>query len=242
MKAFKIGTSLVCVVSFGGLLWQWTVANRLRSENEALRAELNVARAEMAQPAAPEPEAVRSAEASATELARLRAEVATLRAAAKELETTKARAAQLQAQNQQLRSKAEGSPTAAAPSAPVTADSFPRESWAFAGYGSPEAALVSAIWSMREGNPKTYLEGLSPEEQARMSQVWGNKPEAEIAAKHQSDVSKITSFRIVDRQEVSPEQVVMSVYIGGVERLERVSMRKVGTDWKFGGFVREASQ
>ena len=67
-------------------------------------------------------------------------------------------------------------------------DRIAREQWSNAGYASPEAALVSAIWSMREGNPKSYLESLSPEEQQRMSKVWEGKTEQEIVAKHQQDV------------------------------------------------------
>ena len=75
-----------------------------------------------------------------------------------------------------------------------------------------------------------------------MSQAWAGKNEGDVAAKHQNDVSKITSIRVVDRHEVSPDQVMMSIYIGGVDRLEKVSMQRVGTDWKFGGFVREAKK
>ena len=117
-------------------------------------------------------------------------------------------------------------------------DQFPKESWNFAGYASPEAALVSAIWSMKEGNPKTYLDSLSPDEQARMAKVWENKSEAEIAAKHQSDVSSISAFRILERQNVTDNEVLMNVYIEGVGRMEKVSMKRVGNDWKFGGFIR----
>ena len=34
----------------------------------------------------------------------------------------------------------------------------------------------------------------------------------------------------------------MSVYIDGVDRTEKVSMKRVGNDWKFGGFIREPKQ
>jgi hypothetical protein len=116
---------------------------------------------------------------------------------------------------------------------------FPRESWNFAGYKSPENALVSAIWSMREGDPKTYFNSLTPEEQARLAKQWENRPENEIAAKHQSDVSKITSMQILDRQPVSEDEMTMSVYIGGVDRTEKVRMQRVDGEWKFGGYIRE---
>ena len=92
---------------------------------------------------------------------------------------------------------------------------------------------------MREGNPKTYIDSLSPEEQARMTKSWENRSATEIAAKHQADVARITSVSVMERQEISPNETVMSVYIEGVQRLEKVSMKRIGNDWKFGGFIRE---
>lgn len=91
---------------------------------------------------------------------------------------------------------------------------------------------------MREGNPQTYLQSLSPEEQARLAKSWQNKPETEIVAKHQSDVAAITGLRVLDRQTVSPNEVLMNVYIEGVGRMEKVSMKLIGNEWKFGGYIR----
>jgi len=92
---------------------------------------------------------------------------------------------------------------------------------------------------MKEGNPKTYLDSLAPEEKARMAKVWENKSEAEIAAKHQQDVSAITGMRILDRTTVAPDQVQMNVYIQGADRMEKVSMILVNNEWKFGGYIRD---
>lgn len=241
MKALGAAAGLGLLALGFTLAWQWNIAVELRRENEQLRAELSGERSEASHKNTDVAQVSRQGdEATTTEIAKLRSEITQLRSTAKELEALKMRLAQLQAdgRRQDSRLGAEITPPTANPPAEVT-ESFPRESWAFAGYGSPESALLSAIWAMREGNPKTYLESLSPAEQARMAQLWENKPEGEVAAKHQSDVSKITSFRILDRQEVSPEQVVMSVYISGVDRLEKVAMQKVGDDWKFAGFMRD---
>ena len=71
-----------------------------------------------------------------------------------------------------------------------------------------------------------------------MLQEWGNKPENELAAKHQQDVANITAVRILDRQSAAPGEVTMNVYIEGVGRMEKVLMKQIGNDWKFGGFVR----
>jgi hypothetical protein len=39
---------------------------------------------------------------------------------------------------------------------------------------------------------------------------------------------------------VSPDEVLMSIYVEGVRRMEVVSMKRVGNEWKFGGFRRNA--
>jgi hypothetical protein len=36
--------------------------------------------------------------------------------------------------------------------------------------------------------------------------------------------------------------MVMSVYIDGVDRMEKVSMKRVNNEWKFGGYIREPAQ
>ena len=95
---------------------------------------------------------------------------------------------------------------------------------------------------MKEGNPKTYLESLAPEEQARMSKVWENKSEAEIAAKHQSDVAAISGMQILGRKAISADEIQMNVYIQGPDRLEIVSMKQIDGQWKFGGFIRDAKK
>ena len=210
----------------------------LQQENASLRAEVEALRASSA-----EAEAARAAEskrlqAGAQDAARLRGEVTQLRTTAKDAEKLRAENQQLRNDNQKLRGAAA---TANTPPAqpPPQPGSFPRESWSLAGYMSPESALVSAIWSMQQGNPKQYFDSLTPEEQLRMTKVWEGKSAEEIAAKHQNDTSKITGMKVLTHETVSADEVRMGVFIEGVDRTENVSMKRVGTDWKFGGFIRE---
>ena len=211
---------------------------QLQAENERLRAEVAEFKARTAESDAAREAELKRAQSDAQDVARLRGEITQLRNSAKEAEKLRAENQQLRSENQKLRGAAAATPTPA-PAAVPQEGSFPRESWAFFGYGSPDAALMSAIWSMQQGNPKQYFDSLTAEEQARMAKVWENKPEAEIAAKHQADVSKITGMRVLNRQEISAEEIQMSVYMDGVDRTEKVSMKRVGNEWKFGGFIRE---
>jgi hypothetical protein len=212
----------------------------LQSENESLRAEIAALKARSTESDATREAELKRLQSDAQDAARLRGEVTQLRNAAKDAEKLRAENQQLRTENQKLRGAAAPANAAAAP-APATG-TFPRESWAFAGYTSPESALVSAIWSMQQGNPKQYFDSLTPEEQTRMAKVWENKSEAELAAKHQADVSQIKGMRVLEKQELSVDEVQMSVYIEGVDRTEKVSMKRVGNDWKFGGFIREPKQ
>ena len=72
-----------------------------------------------------------------------------------------------------------------------------------------------------------------------MAKVWEGKSQEEIAAKHQNDTAKITGMRVLNQQAISADEVQMSVYIEGVDRAEKLSMKRIGQDWKFGGFMRE---
>lgn len=240
MKASGLIGGFIAIAAIGVAVVQWNAAQELRAEIAALRAQAETSAPTAGSDAAERDAELQSLRKEVQELVRLRGEVTQLRTSAKEADKLRAQVQQLQAESQQARAGAAAASTPARAASP--ADTFHRDSWTFAGYASPESALVSAIWAMREGNPKTYLDSLAPEEQARMSQAWAGKNEADVAAKHQSDVSKITSIRVVDRQEVSPDHVTMSVYIGGVDRLEKVSMQRVGNDWKFGGFLRDAKK
>lgn len=239
MKAMRLFVAVLLAAASALAVVGWRKAAALEAEAQALRAQHEEAKQAAATASAEEArkasEQQQKAQTLTRELMQLRGEVTQLRTGGKD-------AAELRAENQRLRNqllKAQPGEAGAAAVRETPKDHFPRENWTFAGYGTPESALVSAVWAMKEGDPKTYLESLSPEEQQRMAKVWENKSETEIAAKHQSDVGPIKGVRILETQNVSPEEVVMNVYIDGVERLEKVSMKKVGEDWKFGGFIRE---
>ena len=231
---------------FGAL--QWQTAKKLRAENQALREQLSKAEADLVA-AAGESRLQRDAEVSRLkkqleELHQLRGDVARLRGQADE-------AARLRTANERLRARtaaepspstADGFPAPAGSPPAVASNSFPKENWSFAGYETPESALVTAIWAMQQGTPETYLDSLAPEEQLRMAQRWQGKSEEEIAAKHQSDVTRITGITVTGREDIDANNIVMNVQIEGVNRAERVSMKRVDGQWKFAGYIRQPEQ
>lgn len=243
-------TTLILLVlllaAVGAAVGGWKKVAQLRAEVQSLQAQIQSgqeAAAAASEAKAKESEAKEARlRAESQDLMRLRNEVTQLRSTAKELEKVRAENQQLKTVNQQAQAAAAATATAPPAQAAPDAGQFPREAWAFSGYATPEAALLSAISAMKDGNPKTYLDSLAPDEQARMAKAWENKSEAELAAKHQQDVSAITGMRILERKAISADEVQMSVYIQGVDRMEKVSMKLVNNEWKFGGFLRDAKK
>ena len=237
MKIMKCLVFALLVAALVAAFFGWQRAQQSRAELESFRAQAQA----LADQRASEEEArskQRDAElqrlrAEAQEVHKLRNEVRQLRAGTNEVE-------KLRAENQQLRAAA-SSVAAAIPPAPTTAEAgnrFAKENWAFAGYSTPEAALVSAVWAMKAGNPKTYLNSLSADEQARLAKTWENKSEAEVAAKHQADVASITAVQIMHREAVNQDEMILDVFVeGGAGRMDKVSMKRVGNEWKFGGLL-----
>ncbi|HEX4645059.1 MAG TPA: hypothetical protein VH598_05570, partial [Verrucomicrobiae bacterium] len=166
-----------------------------------------------------------------SELLRLRGEVGTLRRQTNEL-------GKLLAKNSQLRS----SPAAAtkpAIKAQSTAgqETMPRESWAFAGYADPESAFQSTFWALSHGEAKTFVASLSPDgSDFKDSQ---GKSEEDALAARAHDIDNVTAFKIIDRNAVSDDEVILTVFASGIDQAAKFKMQRVGLEWKFAGNIKE---
>jgi DNA repair exonuclease SbcCD ATPase subunit len=246
MKTILWLTTALALAAGVATFTAWRTAGQLRAENASLQAERDSLKAQRATSEAQTKRMehdLKRLQSEVQEVHKLRGEVNQLRGGAGEVERLRGENRSLRAESQQLRTAQNAPPTSSPqPAESAMPNSFPRDQWTFAGYATPESALVSAIWAMREGKPQSYLESLTPEEQARLAKAWENQSEAEIAAKHQQDVTTITGFRILDRQNIAPDVVRMSVAVDGTGRTETVDMKRVGTDWKFSGFIRNPAK
>jgi cell division septum initiation protein DivIVA len=168
-------------------------------------------------------------EQARSELLRLRNQAAQLRAATNELE-------QLRRQIGQLRASAQTAGEASGPAAAAAGEMVPRESWRFAGYATPEAAFQSVFFAMSQGDYRTFLESLSPEEAARWSGK--SKTPEQLAEDGRREMAKVASYRVLEKDEVSADEVVLVVYAaGGESKVLPMQMRKVGEQWKFAGMA-----
>ena len=241
MKAI-VSFLALCVVATA--IWGWREVGKLRADNEALRQKLAAAETASQEQAealqARHQKEVQSLQRQAQEVHKLRGEVNRLQSGAESLARLQEAQSRLKRENQTLREaarKAAVRPTRAR----LKQGNFPKENWEFLGYKSPEDALISAIWTMQQGDPQGYFESLAPAEQERMAQRWQDKSDEEIASKHQSDVAAISGIRVLNRRELSDHEVVLDVYIDveGTGRMQTVSMQRIDNQWKFAGEVPE---
>ena len=158
------------------------------------------------------------------ELLRLRAEVAALRQQGKALESPRA-------ENRQ------------APAAPESGDlatnTWPKESWAFAGYATPSAAVQSCLWAASKGDVKAFMQGVTGDAQKMAETLLAGKSEHEISAAVAVAFGGIKSFRVVSREVQGEDTVVLTTASeeesGTVTK--KALMKKVGNDWKLSGYV-----
>jgi FtsZ-binding cell division protein ZapB len=227
--------AVLVVALAAGIVVQSMRVSKLKAQNEALRqqvAELKAQADHLSNQASP-PAAPVTTDEDRSELLRLRNQAAQLKQVTNELQRLRTQVQQLQAANQQVRAApaaAPGPDTNAAATGPV-----PRESWAFAGYATPEATLQSAIFAMSQGDYQTFLASMSPEEAARMQKSFEGKTPEQIAEEGRRETAKASSFQILAKQELAPDRVVLNVFVAGEDRAQRIMMQKIGEEWKWAG-------
>jgi hypothetical protein len=160
------------------------------------------------------------------ELLRLRGRVGVLREQCKELENVRSenRAAHAVLQNKGTNSVA-------------TADYWPRDSWSFAGYGSPDAALQTSLWAANNGDLKALLASFTGESRKMLEADLGGKSPEEASIKAMDEVINFKSVRVVSRETQADDTAVLTVAIEDKAETEMVKMlmKKVGNEWKIAG-------
>ncbi len=110
---------------------------------------------------------------------------------------------------------------------------FPKASWRFAGYGDPESAYQSCMWAFRNGDTRTLLASMTADMQKRL------EGKTVLTAKDQTEVAKMTGYRILDKQVVSASEVVLDVETDGEGQgsngthASKIYLQRVGEEWRF---------
>src|ERR1051326_8841918 len=106
----------------------------------------------------------------------------------------------------------------------------PKESWAVVGYADPESAFQSAVWSMNQGNSAVLLASLAPG--GRESQKVQSLSSDSYLKKRQQQFDKVTAFKILDKELVSTDEAILTVYLEGARQADRFRLQRFGTQWK----------
>lgn len=229
MSKLKLGT--ISAVVIGGLVASLVVQHqslaRLREDNRSLQQqveELRDAKNQLAQAAVDQDEFAKR-QRDQSELLRLRGEVGVLRRQTKELDALEA----------SLKTQSAGTVETAA-----TADYWPRDSWAFAGYASPDAALQTFVWAASEGDLKTLLGSVTGEAQKRTEKDLEGKSEGEASRKAIDDAINLKSVRVYHRNVQSDDTVIIQAGYenGRITYVEKLFMKKIGNEWKLSDKLR----
>jgi hypothetical protein len=148
------------------------------------------------------------ADAQLAELAKLRDEVELLRHRTNDLQTMKVELRRLRAELSSARSTMASN---APPDVPA-GDIFPKDSWKFAGYDTPESAVESVTWAISQGDEDTYMAGLAPELQDEMESQLADGSFSELGP---LVLGNAAGYRILDRQTISDSERIITLYMDG---------------------------
>jgi hypothetical protein len=101
------------------------------------------------------------------------------------------------------------------------------------GFGSPEKALQSLGWAGRKGDLELLREGVTTEIQAMLHAK--NGPNAIAHAIRMA--IELGEAKVVERQVLSDEEVLLYVQPEGKESPWKVRMQKIGSNWKLAELV-----
>jgi hypothetical protein len=128
------------------------------------------------------------------------------------------------------------------PSTPSTqnqATEFPKATWNFAGYATPEAALQTWTWAYSKGDQKIMLESLSSEEKSKYEAEFAKTTQNQYAAECERASSMCRGYQIVDRHVRSDSEIDVAIVItttdGQTTPEQKYKMIKLGNDWKMAG-------
>ena len=94
------------------------------------------------------------------------------------------------------------------------------------------------VWALSHGEVKTFLASQSPE-----SPILRNaegKSDDEIAAQNKDfkAFDGVTGFKIINKEPVTSDEVILTVYAFGINEAARFKLQRFGNDWKFAGPIK----
>ena len=221
--------AVLAVFGAGAVLWQRTVLSKARADagelnNASSTGDMKITDATLQQEIA----ALRE---QTKQLPRLRNEISQLRAHGSELAATRAENARL------LEAKQMGSQIPRESPVGFVA----RDGLVFAGRATPEAALQSFFWALREGNMMVALQAM-PANDGEVVELEQMSPSERAKAEEQFKASsevrmmqQFNDFTVAGRKEISDEEVVLYVRSSVATNTFPHALKRFGNEWKITG-------
>ncbi len=215
----------------GGTLWLGDAVARLRKSNEMLRLERQEMEALAANPAA-DTSAVPATNSGSFELLELRNEVSRLRAQQPAL-------GRLRAENERLRSELASRP-GAKPDIVQMEGYLSKESWANVGLATPEAALQTTLWAIRQGDLAQVAECMEPRYGDTLRQALRriherDLPEEEERARILEEWAPLiqpAGVRITERVAQDDNRVTLKIQAVAGGATIPMGFRRYGNEWR----------
>jgi hypothetical protein len=112
---------------------------------------------------------------------------------------------------------------------------YPKASWAFAGYATPEAAFQSLNWAAAHGDLNAMLDGSTSNMQQEFAKDFGNKSESDSADFLKNHVNKNTEVSIL-KEDIRSDNEVVLVVLGDADddnTPANLVFQKIDGRWKF---------
>jgi len=163
------------------------------------------------------------------ELLRLRNEVRQLRAQGSEVE-------KLRQENQRLASTIKSLSSRKSPSFAEMEGYAAKETWSHSGFATPEAALQTLLWAVREGQISAVAECMSPESRPGFEREFAKKSEEAKKKALQDGLGQLVQtggYSLVDKEEVAEDKVLLGIQAVAGGTVAKVVLRRFGNEWKF---------
>jgi hypothetical protein len=116
-----------------------------------------------------------------------------------------------------------------------TTNDFPKASWAFVGYASPDSALESWTWALAKGDKTVMLQSLTPEAQKEWQRELAGMTDDQIKEKSAKGSAKQQGYTIEKREIISDNEVVLDITMIGSDQMQKMDVKKIGSEWKIAG-------
>ena len=123
------------------------------------------------------------------------------------------------------------------PNASVSSNQLlPRESWAFVGYATPEAALQSGYWAENKGDFQALLNSVTPEYRSQIEKHGETRTEIEKATNMQKEATQVAAYQIVRNEVVSADECILHILSPRLGK-GKVTLKRIGNEWKWDGDI-----